>query len=599
MNFGMERFFDLEYRGEGNRSMVFANPQTKQVYRLVKQNATQKIRDHLLNGVGKSYGENIQKAVCMELRQVISYMKNIMRPLLSDRYVVIPKLILLPKGFGEKAVELAGQARPAHRKNSHRDIVDTHVQCALVLPDCCFVCNPTSGSSEGHPGTNHQADENTCNRQNPMIKIISTDSLRRSSSSCSGDSQDSSTQTDQFNDSLETHFSLVDDEDDALSFQCVYGGEELEDSAPHICDEGGSRKNIPCGQFYITDAGNSKDEFSKNLKESRDDSSYTLSIEIKPKKGFLKKMDTSSIEESQVCRFCMHQYLKRKSGQWPETSGYCPLHLFSGNRSRMKHALESLIKTPQNNLKICKNGREVYGSEIRQDLSAILKGWFPINPNRRPGLVSVFLDLVIEILLSPPNSEVSRPHSKRQVIINHGLQKCDSRPYIDFDQDQSEGLPEFCVLERIYTLQSLDDLDIEGVYPLYKQLKAKLDVAPHLMKKWCLNGPYEDVSWLVGHPGEELSTLDPSSDEYAVHKVRRFLVSKTLQDCSIIVAIKPAKSIDSRQDFLRFEGDLYAFSISVVDLDPKPFEKVNTYYRQASDIAKTFAEKSFGVHRAN
>lgn len=55
----------------------------------------------------------------------------------------------------------------------------------------------------------------------------------------------------------------------------------------------------------------------------------------------------------------------------------------------------------------------------------------------------------------------------------------------------------------------------------------------------------------------------------------------------------PFNSTQNRRDILKFEGDLYEFSITVIDLDPKPFEKVKTYYHQASDIATTFAETAF------
>ncbi|KAK6993585.1 inositol-pentakisphosphate 2-kinase-like isoform X2 [Biomphalaria glabrata] len=266
------------------------------------------------------------------------------------------------------------------------------------------------------------------------------------------------------------------------------------------------------------------------------------------------------------------------------------------NKHRMKHALWSLIKTPQNNLKICKNGKEVYGSEIRQNLSAILSTWFPSNPNRTKKLISVFLDLVIEVLLTRPSTDQNSdpcPAKPGTPVRSFCSQKCDSSSFVYCEDEKSEELPQGCVLEKIYSLQSLDDLDIEGVYPLYKQLKTRMEKEPWLINHWCLNGPYDDVSWLLGRDGEHLSDLDPDSLDYAVLKVKRFLVSKTLQDCSIIAAIQPVtKSIQHKQDFLRFDGDLYNFSVKVIDLDPKPFEKVETYYRQASDIAKTFAETS-------
>uniref|UniRef100_A0A2C9K8I6 Inositol-pentakisphosphate 2-kinase n=1 Tax=Biomphalaria glabrata TaxID=6526 RepID=A0A2C9K8I6_BIOGL len=585
----MDKYFNLEYRGEGNCAMVFADPQTRQVYRLVKSNATRKVRK-LLRASVTNHDEELSHKINMfvrkELEKVISYMNNIMKPLLSSRYVVSPNLKILHKKFGEQAVLLAGEARPAHRKNSPADNVDPDVQCALVLPDCCFVCN-----SDWNESNAVSSFGNSMHLNSPICQ----EDLRRSNSCCSADSQESSPIAEHLDDSLDANSSAGDevDEVDSYSFSSAFylGNERMEDSSLHICELRDIRDVQDVSE--VRSCLDTTNSMAGSVK-SEGEPVFTLSIEIKPKKSFMTK--SSSDDFNQVCRFCMHQHLKTKSGQWPQTSSYCPLDLFSGNKHRMKHALWSLIKTPQNNLKICKNGKEVYGSEIRQNLSAILSTWFPSNPNRTKKLISVFLDLVIEVLLTRPSTDQNSdpcPAKPGTPVRNFCSQKCDSSSFVYCEDEKSEELPQGCVLEKIYSLQSLDDLDIEGVYPLYKQLKTRMEKEPWLINHWCLNGPYDDVSWLLGRDGEHLSDLDPDSLDYAVLKVKRFLVSKTLQDCSIIAAIQPVtKSIQHKQDFLRFDGDLYNFSVKVIDLDPKPFEKVETYYRQASDIAKTFAETS-------
>jgi hypothetical protein len=43
-----------------------------------------------------------------------------------------------------------------------------------------------------------------------------------------------------------------------------------------------------------------------------------------------------------------------------------------------------------------------------------------------------------------------------------------------------QWLPQGCVLERVFAAQLLDDLDIEGVYPLYLQLRQHLEMYPEL-----------------------------------------------------------------------------------------------------------------------
>ena len=46
--------------------------------------------------------------------------------------------------------------------------------------------------------------------------------------------------------------------------------------------------------------------------------------------------------------------------------------------------------------------------------------------------------------------------------------------------DEWQPLPVGCVLERIYSIQTLDDLDIERVYPLYRRLKGRMAEDPSL-----------------------------------------------------------------------------------------------------------------------
>ena len=48
---------------------------------------------------------------------------------------------------------------------------------------------------------------------------------------------------------------------------------------------------------------------------------------LQPKWGYLPPVDDV---RGRVCRFCMHQFLKVKTGKWKSRSHYCPVDLFSG-----------------------------------------------------------------------------------------------------------------------------------------------------------------------------------------------------------------------------------------------------------------------------
>ncbi|XP_071490460.1 inositol-pentakisphosphate 2-kinase-like isoform X1 [Diadema antillarum] len=78
----------------------------------------------------------------------------------------------------------------------------------------------------------------------------------------------------------------------------------------------------------------------------------TITIEIKPKRGFITAV--SCEDKKDACLFCMQQVLKQRDGDWDYTSKYCPIDLFSGDHRRMRHTLEGLFETPQNNLTVFK-----------------------------------------------------------------------------------------------------------------------------------------------------------------------------------------------------------------------------------------------------
>lgn len=358
-------------------------------------------------------------------------------------------------------------------------------------------------------------------------------------------------------------------------------------------------------------------------------SAPTLSIEIKPKKAFMHTRDSLSDvsdELSQVCKFCMHQRLKAKEGQWPNTSRYCPLDLFSGDRQRMKHALLALAETPQNNLRICQNGEEIHGAWNKEDLIEIFDKFFGnwrngfTNGLRRQQALHTFLDLVLEALLYVPvedkENEQPVPDSS-----SHPVQYCKSSQNLEqLVQDSSSQhvqycqtstlsqdsekisdcceLPVGCVLERVLTAQRLDALDIHGVFPLYQHIDKYLRENPAERSNLCLDGPYTEADWLsqcTDSNCDQRIFKSHITDTYireSVQKVKKFLVSKTVQDCSIMVALQALpNSVTDESVYIMdpYEGR-YSFSVSIIDLDPKPFCKIPTYHTQDREIVNAYKE---------
>ena len=87
-----------------------------------------------------------------------------------------------------------------------------------------------------------------------------------------------------------------------------------------------------------------------------------ISLEIKPKWGAPSPGRCPSIPADQrpikqsASRYQLHQLLKLERGAIAARSGYDPRDLFSGDRARVRRALEALAEQPQNNLRVCVDG---------------------------------------------------------------------------------------------------------------------------------------------------------------------------------------------------------------------------------------------------
>lgn len=65
-----------------------------------------------------------------------------------------------------------------------------------------------------------------------------------------------------------------------------------------------------------------------------------------------------------------------RKGDIAARSDYCPFELFSGAEARMKAAVKELLRSPQNNLRIFKDGVVVYNQESSlNDLEDVLNEW--------------------------------------------------------------------------------------------------------------------------------------------------------------------------------------------------------------------------------
>lgn len=312
----------------------------------------------------------------------------------------------------------------------------------------------------------------------------------------------------------------------------------------------------------------------------------TFCVEVKPKQGWIPWSD----RRLPKCTFCLNQYLKVKVGSVQNRSQYCPLDLFSGIQTRMKNALHNLLLTPQNNLKIFKDGVLVYGDgdEDGSTLEDILENWLG-NPDCPVGLKKLFenfCELVFKALtynlcsekncssgiwndfefengqaISQCCASYERVPTSLIAKVNHVL----PGPPCDWS---AESLPQDCILERILRIQKLEQCGSDSIYQIY-----------HSEGYNTSGSDYSYVSSLL-------------KMNRKVHPIHRYLLATTAKDCSIMMAFqrcnlppnKLAKVVPEKHVLMDLDTKNYIFNIGVSDLDPKPMSCIEKHRKRDCEI---------------
>ncbi|XP_057354422.1 inositol-pentakisphosphate 2-kinase isoform X4 [Manis pentadactyla] len=332
-----------------------------------------------------------------------------------------------------------------------------------------------------------------------------------------------------------------------------------------------------------------------------------LCVEIKPKCGFIPfSSDVTQETKRRVCRYCMHQHLKVATGKWQQISKYCPLDLYSGNKQRMHFALKSLLQEAQNNLKIFKNGELIYGC---RDVCSPVADWselahhlkpffFPSNglasgPHCTRAVIRELVRVITRVLLS--GSDRGRAGVLRRGPSPRGPHVCEASPFSRSLQCQGKnppehsGLPKDCLLYKTLQVQMLDMLDIEGLYPLYRRVEQYLEEFPEERKALQIDGPYDGAFY---QKLLDLSTEDDGTLAFALTKVQQYRVSMTAKDCSIMIALSPCLQDASREPrpVVPSSGSRLAFSVSVLDLDLKPYDSIPHQYKLDGKITSHYSK---------
>lgn len=276
-----------------------------------------------------------------------------------------------------------------------------------------------------------------------------------------------------------------------------------------------------------------------SIVSSQCDTNYC--IEIKPKEGFM----SSSLRKYSTCYYCLKQHLKLQTGTIRQTSNYCPLDLFSGERERMKLSLLNMINNAQNNFKIFKNGLLKYDEKCEQsDFEYILKDMDYFSD------LNQFLNFIIDILLSDINEPYIQLQKTKNICMNDKPSQC----------YESNNLKNNSFLYKLLQLQKMSDSYLFNV-----------------------ENERNEHSNYVSKLIEQLETLgldltrenDRETFLKTTNPIHLALISAVAKDCSIMISF--STNFVENYPYVDTGDSKIFYKLAVTDLEPK---SPNTLYKR-------------------
>ena len=356
----------------------------------------------------------------------------------------------------------------------------------------------------------------------------------------------------------------------------------------------------------------------------------TFCVEIKPKCGFLptsRWIKTEHAVRRDVCHYCMLQKLKEEEGKYRRQSKYCPVDLFSGVGVRVMRALESLVGDPQNNWRVFCDDSALYTEEICQEalkncsaccyemvFEKSLEKLFHASAEDAAAHVcgtigtsgKAFLSIVLQILIiDSQENEVGKAKTKIAQI-------CKARGGVTMENNlppnsASGTFGQGGVLQHLLAIQQLDDMDVEGIFPLYQMVKKRFQASPGLVTELGVHGPFTSPIWadiVLQYQTKETTfpqstihdPMDALADDFVremdglktvVQKICEFAIASTAKDCSIMITFQKS-SHEHSFSISDISGTSYNYDINLVDLDPKGFDRVTKYHKDVDQVTSTY-----------
>ena len=270
------------------------------------------------------------------------------------------------------------------------------------------------------------------------------------------------------------------------------------------------------------------------------DSPNTLSVEIKPKWGFLPVGRRVSPIRASVPQFTLLQKKKLREDIIPEASQYNPLDLFSGEESRFLEAIRSLIGNPENNFQVYMRGKKIYG------------GFSSLRGDEYREQLNKDQDVLKAV--------VSEAFSVRNVPDLETLSAVLGEPLFEASKES---------LERIMQVQKLCTVDIEdGIVEIFDDVRAHIEDWAQIPEDEIKAFRDQMTGILEGRAS--IPNREPKTTTEKISLIRRFLLSATARDCSFMVTMTDSGA---------------KHRTKILDTDFKGTERIDGYSKLAKELS--------------